>query len=67
MSSSIQRARDACNKLLSAWKNEIGELEKPKEVEAAKRAEERRKAAAEAKRNAGNEDEDDSEEEEGDE
>lgn len=44
LSDALNEARNETNTTLTQWKDEIGDLEKPKEARVAKEAEERRKA-----------------------
>lgn len=64
LSGALDEARNETNSTLTQWKDEIGELEKPKEARVAKEAEERRRAKKMAAVAAGVEDEAESDEEE---
>lgn len=44
----LEQARDEMNRVLTQWKDEIGEMEKPKEVKAVQLAAERKKLARES-------------------
>lgn len=63
LSEALNEARNETNTTLTQWKDEIGELEKPKEARVAKEAEERRKAKKAAAVIAGAGEEGDSDEE----
>jgi hypothetical protein len=63
LSTALEEARNETNSTLTQWKEEIGELEKVREIECAKRAEERRMATKKAQGIADGESDEEEEEE----
>lgn len=63
LSKALQEARNETNNTLTQWKDEIGELEKPKEIRVAKEAEEKRRIKKQAASTFADEEEGESDEE----